>query len=168
MRRLTLFSTMVLFTAFVSISAASTAGTLRVGMNLPAGQFQDLRGNQVKIPEITRGKVTVIHFWALGCSSCREEMPAMDALYRKLRPKGFEIFAINSGQRKADIEIFARENGISYTILLDPDRKSTQLYEVAGIPRTLILDRNGTIRFKIIGVTPPELLRKYVTSLLDS
>jgi peroxiredoxin len=92
----------------------------------------------------------------------------MDPLYRKLRARGVEIVAVNMGQGRSEIEKFARETGLSYSLLLDPEKQSVQLYDVAGVPRTIILDRNGTIRFKIIGSTPIELIRKYVTSLLDS
>jgi peroxiredoxin len=137
-------------------------------MSLPVGQFQGLKGGSIRLPDAVRGKVAVIHFWSLGCSSCREEMPAMDPLYRKLRARGVEIVAVNMGQGRSEIEKFARETGLSYSLLLDPEKQSVQLYDVAGVPRTIILDRNGTIRFKIIGSTPIELIRKYVTSLLDS
>ncbi|GAM07875.1 thiol-disulfide oxidoreductase ResA [Geobacter sp. OR-1] len=150
------------------ICVAQSWGAVKIGMTLPAGQFRDLRGNSVRLPAATSGRITVILLWALGCSSCREDLPALDALYRKLKPRGVEVVGINIGQGKSDVEKFSREAGISYSLLLDPEKKSVALYDAAGIPRTIILDRNGTIRFKIIGSTPPELIRKYVTSLLDS
>ncbi|MBT0665602.1 TlpA family protein disulfide reductase [Geobacter pelophilus] len=160
--------TLLLLLTLLFFPAGRAEAVVKIGMNLPAGQFQGLKGGSVRLPDAVRGKVAVIHFWALGCSSCREEMPAMDSIYRKLRARGVEIVAVNMGQGRSEVEKFARETGISYSLVLDPERQSVQLYDVAGIPRTIILDRNGTIRFKIIGSTPAELIRKYVTSLLDS
>jgi len=159
---------LIILAISILLPAPQAEAVVRIGMELPSGQFQDLRGNSVRLPDKTRGKVTVILFWALGCSSCREDLPAIDAVYRKFRAKGVEVLAINLGQLKGDVDKFAKEAGISYTMLLDLDKKSTQLYDVQGIPRTIILDRKGTIRFKIIGSTPPGLIRKYVQSLLDS
>lgn len=148
-------------------SALPAEAAVRVGTTLPAAQFVALKGAPIRLPDAVSGKVAVIHFWTIGCSSCKEEMPAMEALYRRLRGKGVQIIAVNVGQGKKDVEAFVREAGISYPVLIDTDRKSLQLLEVSGVPRTIVLDRSGVIRFKIIGSTPPELLGKYVQSLID-
>ncbi len=156
----------LLLTALV-ITTIPAEAAVRVGNTLPEVQYSTLQGAPIRLPDSVRGKVAVIHFWSIGCSSCKEEMPAMESFYKRVRNKGVEIIAVNVGQGKKDVEEFVREAGISYPVLIDRERKSQQLLEVSGVPRTILLDRSGVIRFKIIGSTPPELLSKYVQSLID-
>lgn len=125
-----------------------------------------MTGSSIRIPDDVRGKVVVLHFWAVGCSSCREEMPALDALYTRYRKKGLTVLAVNVGQRREVVKSFLDGLRVSYPVLLDPGRSMAREYDVAGVPRTLILDRNGIIRFKIVGEANGEILQKYITSLL--
>ncbi len=148
------------------MAATGAEGALRIGNTLPTMTLPALAGAPVRIPESLRGKVVVLHFWAIGCSSCREEMPAMDLLYGTYRKKGLEVLAVNVGQRKEAVRSFASELKISYPILLDEEKKSAGLYEVTGVPRTYVIDRNGVIRYKIIGGATMETLKKLVLSLL--
>ena len=140
---------------------------LRIGDTPPRGNVTDLNGRAVRIPDDLRGKVVILHFWASGCSSCREEMPAMEALYARYDKKGLVILAVNVGQSKEAVKAFMADLKITYPILLDPDRKMAGEYEVISVPRAFILDRNGLIRFKIVGSgASMEKLNKLVSSLL--
>lgn len=153
--------------AFSLLAAAALAkGPLRVGDTLPAVSVEDLGGHPLRIPDDVRGKVVILHFWAIGCSSCREEMPAMESLFARYRKKGMTILAVNIGQRKEAVKVFVEGLKVTYPILLDPDKHMTREYEVAGLPRTFILDRNGVIRYKIAGWAGIESLDKLVHSLL--
>jgi len=142
------------------------AGSLRIGASPPRVSAVDMNGNGTRIPDDLRGKVVVLHFWAVGCSSCREEMPALDALYAKYRKKGLVVLAVNVGQRRDQVKKFLDGLAVGYPVLLDPGRSIAKEYEVVGLPRTVILDRSGIIRFKIVGEANGEILQKYITSLL--
>lgn len=139
---------------------------LKIGDRPPQVSLSDLSGSTVRIPEDFRGKVVVLHFWAGGCSSCKEEMPALDNLYKKYARKGLVVLAVNVGQRKGTVNALAGEMGISYPVLLDPDKAMAGKYDVVGVPRTYLVDRNGVVRFKILGSTTEEMLKKQVLSLL--
>jgi peroxiredoxin len=93
-------------------------------------------------------------------------MPALDTLYKKYGRKGLVVLAVNVGQRRKMVNALVRELGISYPVLLDPDKAMAGRYDVVGVPRTYLVDRNGVIRFKILGSTTEEMLKKQVLSLL--
>lgn len=151
-----------------ALPAASIAGKtpLRVGDAPPRAALFSLDGTLVRIPDDFRGKVLVLHFWAGGCSSCKEEMPAMDKLYRQYGRKGLAILAVNVGQKKEAVRGLAKEVGISYPVLLDQDRKLAAAYDVYAVPRTYIVDRKGFIRYKVLGGASEQLLKKQILSLL--
>jgi cytochrome c biogenesis protein CcmG/thiol:disulfide interchange protein DsbE len=148
------------------VAAGVAEAAPRIGDALPSITLSDVSGAPVKIPDTLKGKVVILHFWQIGCSSCKLEMPAMDVLYGKYRRKGLEIVAVNVGQKKESVKIFAVELGASYPILIDPDGKSASVYGVTDVPRTYVIDRNGTIRYRIIGGAAPEMLKKLILSLL--
>ena len=77
----------------------------------PRVKLSDLNGSAVRIPDDFRGKVIILHFWAGGCSSCKEEMPAMEKLYEKYGRKGLVILAVNVGQRKEFVKRLVKDAG---------------------------------------------------------
>ncbi len=156
----------IIFLALLAVVDTGNAATLRIGDTVPSITLPGVNGKTLRIPEIFRGKVMVLHFWQIGCTSCRLEMPAMDDLYSTYRKKGLEVLAVNVGQRKEDVRAFTAELGVSYPILIDADGKSSSLYGVTDVPRTYIVDRSGVIRYRIFGGATPEVLKKLIISLL--
>jgi len=144
----------------------ASGAPLRVGNKPPRVALASLNGTTVRVPDDFRGKVVMLHFWAGGCSSCKEEMPAMDKFYRQYGKKGLVILAVNVGQSKDVVRKLAKEIGISYPVLLDPDQKVAKNYDVVGVPRTYLIDRKGVIRYKILGSASDATLKKQILSLL--
>jgi cytochrome c biogenesis protein CcmG, thiol:disulfide interchange protein DsbE len=155
-------------TLFIEIGTAFAAGKspLRIGDASPRGVLTDLKGRPVRLPEEFRGKVLIIHFWAVGCSSCRVEMTALESLHASYARKGLAIVAVNVGQSRDTVEKMVKTLGISYGVLLDSDRAMAQRYDVVGIPRTYLIDRSGIIRYKIVGEANEDFLRKRIQSML--
>ena len=154
-----------LFLALLTIARPAHAA-LRIGDTLPSITLSNLDGTPARIPESFTGKVIILHFWQIGCSSCKLEIPAMDILYKKYRGKGLEILAVNVGQKREAVKSFAGELAVSYPILSYTEGKSAALYGVTDIPRTYVIDRNGVVRYRIFGGATPEMLKKLVLSLL--
>ena len=146
--------------------ALLTAAALRIGDMAPSITIAGMNGTPVRIPESLKGKVVLLHFWRVGCSSCKLEMPAMDELYGKYRQKGLEVLAVNVGQKKEVVRAFAAELGVAYPLLIDADGKGAALYGVTDVPRTYVIDRSGVVRYRILGSATPETLKKLTLSLL--
>jgi peroxiredoxin len=113
--------------------------------------LSNLAGDYVKLSDY-RGKVVFLNIWATWCPPCREEMPSMEALYRKLKGRNFEMLAVSvdrDGEKV--VRLFAKKYGLTFPVLLDPDNKTYRLYGLTGVPETFIVDKNGTVIHKIIG-----------------
>lgn len=91
-----------------------------------------------------RGKVVLVNFWATWCPPCRKEMPDLQALYEKYRDQGFVVLSI-SDEEAAKVAPFIAERKISYPVMLDPGRKVNTLYQVEGIPKSFVYDREGKL-----------------------
>jgi len=101
----------------------------------------DLQGKSWHLRDL-RGKVVLVNFWATWCPPCRKEMPDLEALYDKYKEQGFVVLAI-SDEEAAKVAPFLAERKISYPVMLDPGRKVHKLYQVEGIPKSFVYDREG-------------------------
>jgi peroxiredoxin len=102
-----------------------------------------------------RGRVLMINVWATWCLPCRVEMPSIEALNKDYAPKGLKILAVSIDDPGTDstIRAFARQYGLTFEILHDPQGKISQLYDVTGYPETFILGKDGVIRRKLMSAT---------------
>ena len=99
-----------------------------------------------------RGKVVLINFWATWCVPCRDEMPAMEVLYRAYQQDGFEILAISIDRDDEEgVRDFVEEFGFRFPVLLDPDLVVNDLYHVRVVPTSLLIDRRGGVAFYGLG-----------------
>jgi thiol-disulfide isomerase/thioredoxin len=90
----------------------------------------------------------MINFWASWCGPCRQEFPALDAIYAKYKPMGFTLVAINVESEKADAEKFLATTPARFPILFDPDNKVSGNYGVSAMPTTILVDRQGRVRWQ--------------------
>jgi len=114
----------------------------------PAPAFQ-LSGRGGKTIDLTqfKGQVVMINFWASWCGPCRKEFPALDQIYAKYKPMGFTLVAINVESEKSDAEKFLAATPASFPILFDPDNKVSGSYGVSAMPTTVLVDRQGRVRW---------------------
>jgi peroxiredoxin len=91
-----------------------------------------------------RGKVVVVNFWATWCPPCRKEMPDLQALYDEFKGQGLVILAV-SDEDAATVKPFIAERKITYPVLLDPDRNVNKEFQIEGIPKSFVYDRDGKL-----------------------
>jgi peroxiredoxin len=103
----------------------------------------DLAGKKWTLREL-RGKVVLVNFWATWCPPCRKEIPDLEALYEQFKDQGLVVLAI-SDEERGKVEPFMAERRVTYPVLLDPGRTVHQRFEVEGIPKTFIYDREGKL-----------------------
>jgi len=130
--------------ALVACAAPAVAGDATP--QAPAFTLASRAGGQVSLADL-KGQVVMINFWASWCGPCRQEFPALDQIYAKYKPMGFTLVAINVESEKADAEKFLAKTTASFPILFDPDNKVSGEYGVSAMPTTVLVDRQGRVRW---------------------
>lgn len=92
-----------------------------------------------------RGKVVLMNLWATWCPPCREEMPALERLYREFGSRGLVVLGVDQGESASVAGAYARKLGITFPILLDDGQQYGRAYAAQGLPTTIIVDRAGRI-----------------------
>jgi cytochrome c biogenesis protein CcmG, thiol:disulfide interchange protein DsbE len=102
-----------------------------------------------------RGKVLMINVWATWCLPCRVEMPSIEALDKDYARKGLKIVAVSIDDPGTDstIRAFAKQYGLTFEILHDPQGKISEAYDITGYPETFIVGKDGVIRRKLMSAT---------------
>lgn len=153
-------------TVIFGLSGCAQKNPPAAGDVLPRFTLSDLKGDNITVPEDFAGKVIVIRFWIDSCKSCAKEMPMIDQTYDKYKARGFAVIAVNVGQPKHVAEAFVTNLKISYPVLLDTNSAVTKQYGVKAVPFTLIVDRKGIIKRRILGEAGSETIGKIIEDLL--
>lgn len=135
------------FVVFWMLSATpAQAVEIVPGAVAPEFTLKSQKGPNLSLKEY-RGQVVMINFWATWCGPCRQEMPALNALYEKYRRAGFVLFGVNVDADSAKAAQMADRLQVTYPILFDTDKKASVLYQINAMPMTIIIDRDGNVRY---------------------
>jgi thiol-disulfide isomerase/thioredoxin len=124
-----------------------------------------LDGTTINVKDL-RGKVVLVNFWATTCGPCRREFPNMKKLYEKYKPQGYEMIAYSCGDDDETLRAFVAKEEHPWLVgsLLISKRNGikdyNEFYGIRAIPTTFLLDRNGIVRFMMIGADDATLTRE--------
>jgi len=119
----------------------------------PAFTLASRAGQDVSLTQY-KGQVVMINFWASWCGPCRQEMPLLESIYKKYNKMGFTMLGVNVEPDSNAANEWLRATPVSFPILYDRDSKVSKLYDVAGMPSTVIIDRSGKLRVLHRGYKP--------------
>lgn len=103
-----------------------------------------------------RGRVVYLDFWASWCAPCRQSFPWMQALEDTYRRKGLDVIAVDVDHEHADAARFLTAYPSTFRIVFDPGGALAQQFDVVGMPTSILLDRQGRIRFRHVGFQPQQ------------
>jgi thiol-disulfide isomerase/thioredoxin len=142
----------------LAVACSSSATDLRyarVSGPMPAISGPTLTAGSIE-PADYAGKIVVVNFWNQDCPPCRREMPLLQAEAVRLRARGVTVIGVlyvggnwpNDPDAARD---FLVRLGITYPNVLDESSDLARTFGIAGIPSTIVVDRSGEMRFRILG-----------------
>ncbi len=139
--------------AFADAAATSIGGS--AGASGPAPDFTlPARGGTNLSLSQYKGQVVMINFWATWCGPCRQEMPLLDAMYKKYKAMGFTLIGVNVEPDSKGAEKFLQGVAVTFPVAFDAESRVSKLYNVQGMPSTVIVDRKGNARVLHKGYRP--------------
>lgn len=135
---------------------------------LPAVSVNLLKGGQLTTDSL-RGKVAVINFWATWCVPCKAEIPLFNQFDRDYKARGLAIIGIALDEEgAAKVKPFLKENPMNYAVAVG-DKRTASAFSVddTKLPITLIVDRQGRVRFRHVGIEKKEVFETEISQLLN-
>ncbi|GMV39921.1 MAG: thioredoxin [Myxococcales bacterium] len=143
-------------------------GGMKQGTEAPPFALAELRtGDTVSLAD-QRGKPVLLVFWATWCEPCKEELPAIDALYRKVGDKAAVLTLVNEpppavlGYLRTAAE---RGTDLTFPVLLDGSGRIHVSYAAKNIPYSVLIDRHGVVAASFVGAVDPGDLEEMLMGL---
>jgi peroxiredoxin len=134
------------------------------GRQFPAVDIQTLTGDTFPTADLV-GRPLIVNFWYSTCAPCKRELPAFAAAHAMFGDQ-VRFVGVDTLPPSDTEEAFARDKGVQYELLYDPDGELTTAVGIATSPQTLFIDASGTILDQTGELTRDELEELIRTKLL--
>jgi thiol-disulfide isomerase/thioredoxin len=131
----------------------------------PALDVSDLDGKPISL-EDTKGKIVLLNFWATWCGPCRAEIPDLIELQNKYKDQLAIIALATDEDEPGEVKKFAQKHGINYRIGMATDPLRIKYGGIPALPTSFILDTQGRVVQKHIGLNDPSIYELEVRALL--
>jgi len=132
--------------AAFAIVAGTASSAIAPATAAPDFTLHAMGGPNLRLKE-QRGRVVMVNFWATWCAPCRQEMPHLNRLYEKYRGAGFVLLGVNVDDDTSKAADVVAKLGVTFPVLLDTEKSVSKLYDVSTMPSTMIIDRDGKVRY---------------------
>jgi peroxiredoxin len=130
----------------LAVIASTASPALAPATAAPDFTLHAMTGPNLQLKD-QRGRVVMVNFWATWCGPCRQEMPQLNRLYEKYRAAGFVLLGVNVDDDASKAAEVANKLGVTFPVLLDTDKRVSKLYDLSTMPSTVIIDRDGKVRY---------------------
>ncbi|MBD7920055.1 TlpA family protein disulfide reductase [Cellulomonas sp. Sa3CUA2] len=117
-----------------------------------------------------RGDVVLLNTWYAACPPCRAEAPDLAAVATDYADQGLHVLGINSRDAAGAAQAFQRQLEVPYPSLDDTGGGAIAALQgvvpVNAVPTTVLLDREGRVAARVLGLVEPSTLRSLVDELL--
>ncbi len=119
----------------------------------PDFTLKSLSGKNLKLSEYA-GNVVLLNFWASWCAPCRLEMPLLNELHNKYQKLGFVVLGVNVEEQTDKARSYISERPVDFPVVFDSSNIVSKQYQVIAMPTTVLIDRNGNMRYLHQGYKP--------------
>lgn len=137
-----------------------------VGASAPDFPLRDAVGGDLRLSDF-RGKVVLLNFWATWCAPCKAEIPLFEELQRRHEGRGFAVIGISMDEGGwGVVRPFVESNGMDYTIGIGDAALARAYGGVESIPETLLIDREGRVAARHVGIVSGGEYESEITRIL--
>ena len=131
-----------------------------------------LNGDKIKLADF-HGQVIILDFWATWCPPCQEGIPHLNQLYKEFNGNGLVVIGISLDRgAPEDVRRFVNEKRVEYINVMGTE-EVFQAYSslpglgpIQGIPTAFVIDRQGQICRKFVGLTKKETFVEAIKTIL--
>jgi cytochrome c biogenesis protein CcmG/thiol:disulfide interchange protein DsbE len=137
-------------------AGSGSSARVEVGAPTPAYATVTLDGDSVSLAG-HRGRPVLLNVWATWCHPCRDEIPELQAIHERYASRGLVVagVSVDSDGNDEAIRAFVKEFRMTYPVWRDPDERVSARFLVVGVPTTVLIDRDGILRWRRTGPVPP-------------
>jgi peroxiredoxin len=155
-----------LFLWRVAPQVRAAAGWGSAGTDAPAVTFEMLDGSALPLRQL-KGQVVLVNFWATWCPPCRAEMPGFQRVYDARHSDGFTVVGVSTDEgSRQQVASFLRDHAISYPVAVATQQTVAAFGGVSSLPTSLLIDRQGRVRYTVRGIFAEVTLRAAIDRLL--
>lgn len=121
-----------------------------IGGSTPDFSLEDLKGESISLSSF-RGKPVILNFWATWCPYCRKERDHLKKLYEDYSDKKLVIVSVSIDRSLETLRKFMKKKPAPFIILYDGEGKVASQFQVAGLPTSFLINRDGVIERKFTG-----------------
>jgi len=138
-----------------------------IGSRLPDFTVEDLQGHKISSADL-HGKVVLVDFWATWCQPCKQEMPGYQKLLDRYGSQGFVVVGLkfDTMMDMEDPLKFTKKIVVRYPLAVATDDLKRNFGGIEGLPTTMLYDRHGILRQKVIGFEYTDTFEAYLKPLL--
>jgi len=146
------------------ILALTACGSPAGSRQAPDLVLPDLAGGTVNLATL-RGKPVLVNFWATWCDSCRDEMPALEGIFRRAEGR-YHVIGVSMDDNAALVPPFVKKYKLTFPIAI-ADRAAVAGYAVRGLPTAFLIDAEGRISRRWVGVLDMAAVENDILALIN-
>lgn len=161
--RTSISSRIIVLAVLVAVAGSLPSAVFALGPLGPGDTAPTLVGTAPGDPEnyrVALSGVTLINFWGVWCIPCREEMPALQAIWEKRKDDGLKVIGViaNNRSTKEEIDAYLKDMAVDYEILLLGKNWSEPWSDIVYYPTSFLVDENGIIVRRYTGALPEQIV----------
>ena len=154
--------------AALAVLAVSCSRPKPSGKAAPDFALKDATGQTVKLSDY-RGKVVLLNFWATWCGPCKIEIPWFMTFQQQYKDRDFAVLGISLDEDGWDsVKPYVAKEKINYRIMVGNDEIDKAYGGLSSLPTTFIIDRNGRIASKHVGLVSKNIYEQEIQRLIEA